>query len=189
MSESNAVECRLAHDANDPLLARVEQTYTYSFPENERRDFTLVRRLLAEERRFELYVLLRDGAYVGFITAWRFEGFVYVEHFAIEAAVRNGGIGARAFSRFLKRHADPVVLEVEMPVEEMSKRRVGFYERLEFKLDHHVYFQPPYRPGDDWLEMRLMTYGALDLDADHAFDRVKSTIHRYVYGVNTMSGQ
>ena len=76
----------------------------------------------------------------------------------------------------------PVVLEVEMPTEEMSKRRIGFYERLGYVLDDHVYFQPPYRQGEPLLEMRLMTYGAIDLK--QSFEEVKNCIHRYVYGVN-----
>ena len=73
------------------------------------------------------------------------------------------------------------LLEVEMPTEEMSKRRIGFYERLGFVLDHHVYFQPPYRKGEAFLEMRLMTHGELDLE--RSFERVKTIIHQNVYGV------
>lgn len=67
----------------------------------------------------------------------------------------------KAMTSFIALHEDPVVLEVEMPTEEMSKRRIGFYERLGFVLDHHVYFQPPYRKGEAFLEMRLMTHGEL----------------------------
>ena len=54
---------------------------------------------------------------------------------------RNGGIGAEAMKQFLAFCGTPVVLEVEMPADEMSKRRIGFYERLGFKLDNHVYHQ------------------------------------------------
>jgi len=65
--------------------------------------------------------------------------------------------------------------------DEMSKRRIGFYERLGFKLDNHVYHQPPYRQGGEWLEMRLMTYGNVDLE--YSFEQVKNCLHRNVYGV------
>ena len=68
-----------------------------------------------------------------------------------------------------------------MPTEEMSKRRIGFYERLGFVLDYHVYFQPPYRKGEAFLEMRLMAHGKLDLE--QSFERVKTIIHQNVYGV------
>ena len=70
--------------------------------------------------------------YVGFITGWLFDGYTYVEHFAIDPAASNGGIGAEAMKQFLVFCGTPVVLEVEMPTDEMSKRRIGFYERLGF---------------------------------------------------------
>ena len=105
----------------------------------------------------------------------------YVEHFAIDPAARNGGIGAEAMKQFLVFCGTPVVLEVEMPTDEMSKRRIGFYERLGFKLDNQVYHQPPYREGGEWLEMRLMTYG--DVDLEYSFEQVKNCLHKNVYGV------
>ena len=181
MSTDPVIISKPVREITDPLLELVEKTYTSSFPKEERRDFSLVRKLLEDDSRFEMYALLRDGIYVGFITGWQFEGFVYVEHFAIDESVRNGGIGAKAMAVFLALHEDPVVLEVEMPTEEMSKRRVGFYERLGFVLDHHVYFQPPYRRGESFLEMRLMAHRKLDLE--RSFERVKSTMYQNVYGV------
>ena len=181
MDTDQVIICKLVKDANDPLFDRVEKTYNDSFPEEERRAFTLVRALLADDDRFMLYALLREGAYVGFMTAWQFDGFVYAEHFAIDEAARNGGIGAKSMKGFLAVHQDPVVLEVEMPVEEMSKRRVGFYERLGFVLDHHIYYQPPYRSGEAYLKMRLMSYG--DINLDNSFEEVKLSIHKNVYGV------
>ena len=159
MSLQSVVACRSVKDFSDPVLDLIERTYTESFPEVERRDFSLV----------------------GFITGWLFDGYTYVEHFAIDPAARNGGIGAEAMKQFLIFCGTPVVLEVEMPTDEMSKRRIGFYERLGFELDNQVYHQPPYREGGEWLEMRLMTYG--DVDLEHSFEQVKNCLHKNVYGV------
>ncbi len=170
MSLSAVIECRPVKDFSDPLLDKVENTYNDSFPEAERRAFSLVRELF------------KDQVYAGFITAWSFGTFIYVEHFAIDASARNGGIGGESMKLFMALCDAPVVLEVEMPTEEMSKRRIGFYERLGYVLDDHVYFQSPYRQGEPLLEMRLMTYGAIDLK--QSFEEVKNCIHRYVYGVN-----
>lgn len=181
MSLNTVIECRSVKNCSDPLLDKVEKTYNDSFPEVERRAFSLVRDLIRDEPRFIVYALFRDNLYVGFITGWRFELYTYVEHFAIDASARNGGIGAEAMKQFLAYCGTPVVLEVEMPADEMSKRRIGFYERLGFVLDDHVYYQPPYRKGEEWLEMRLMTYGKIDLKG--SFDEVKGNIHKHVYGV------
>ena len=96
MSEDQVTISKPLRRADDPLLDQVEKTYTGSFPEEERRDFSLVRELVEADPRFELYVLSRDGKYVGFLTGWQFDGFVYAEHFAIDPSARNGGIGAKA---------------------------------------------------------------------------------------------
>lgn len=181
MSLSAVIGCRPVKDFSDPLLDKVEKTYNDSFPEAERRGFSLVKELVKEEPRFTVYTLSRNGVYAGFITAWQFESFAYAEHFAIDESARNGGIGAEAMKQFMDLCDVPVILEVEIPSEEMNKRRIGFYERLGYTLDNHVYYQPPYRQGEEFLEMRLMSYGNIDLQ--QSFEEVKDCIYRHVYGV------
>ena len=61
MSEDHVIISKPVREIADPLLDLVEKTYTSSFPEEERRDFFLVRKLLEEDSRFEMYALLRDG--------------------------------------------------------------------------------------------------------------------------------
>ena len=61
MSEDHVIISKPVREIADPLLDLVEKTYTSSFPEEERRDFSLVRKLLEEDSRFEMYALLRDG--------------------------------------------------------------------------------------------------------------------------------
>ena len=158
MSLQSVVACRSVKDFSDPVLDLIERTYTESFPEVERRDFSLVRNLVRDESRFIVYALSKEDRYVGFITGWLFDGYTYVEHFAIDPAARNGGIGAEAMKQFLIFCGTPVVLE-----------------------DNQVYHQPPYREGGEWLEMRLMTYG--DVDLEHSFEQVKNCLHKNVYGV------
>lgn len=181
MNLNVVVVCKPIQDYDNPLLNRIEKTYNDSFPEGERRDFSLIRDLIRDDPRFFMYALLRDEEYVGFITGWIFSDFTYLEHFAIDASARNGGIGGAAMKQFLAFCETPVVLEVEMPTDEMSKRRIGFYERLGFVLDSHLYYQPPYREGEPWLEMRYMTYGPLDLNT--SFEEIKKMIYKYVYNV------
>ena len=71
---------------------------------------------------------------VGFITYWDFDSFYYVEHFATNPALRNGGYGKRTLEYLCNYLKHPIVLEVERPVEEMAKRRISFYQRQGFTL-------------------------------------------------------
>lgn len=174
------IECRRIENSSNTLLEKVERTYNDSFPKAERRAFFLVRKLIDSERRFSVSALVRDSEYVGFITAWSFSCFTYIEHFAIDPSARNEGIGGKAMREFIASCPTPIVLEVEMPTDEMSVRRIGFYERLGFTLDDHIYFQPPYRKGGHSLEMRLMTHGSLDC----SFDEARRNLYQHVYGVD-----
>lgn len=221
-SASFSTEKETSPKDNASIWSRIEQTYTQSFPESERRPFSLVRRLVEENPAFTVYALFKKAIcstdrqnrepekdnrsndnpsakeegrdiiltdsipeaqpqYAGFLTAWDFNDFIYIEHFAIDEAARNGGIGGKALKQFLASCHAPVVLEVEIPTDDLSKRRIGFYERLGFRLDTHIYYQPPYRQGGPTLEMRLMTYGDLPLSA--SFETVKTTLYKNVYGV------
>jgi GNAT superfamily N-acetyltransferase len=177
----SAVGYRKLAGSSDVLSAEVEKTYLNSFPEAERRSLSLFRELLDKEPRFKAYALVTNDKYIGFITEWIFEAFVYVEHFAIDETARNGGLGAIAMKQFIERTAQPVVLEVELPTGELSTRRIAFYERLGFIPDNHAYQQPPYKKGEPWLPMQLMTYGQIDLEK--SFESVRSCLYKNVYKV------
>ena len=181
MSTGSFIVIERILDSRHHLLERIEKTYNDSFPPVERRDFSLLREFIDAKPHFEVFCLLRDDQYVGFITGWQLDGFVFAEHFAIDEAFRNGGVGAQAMDSFIAAHSMPVVLEVELPSDSLSKRRIGFYERLGFRLDNHEYFQPPYSEGDQPLELRLMTYG--DLDLNQSFTDIRNAIYSKVYEV------
>ncbi len=175
--------CFLSIPAPDhPLVDRIAETYEQSFPVAERRPFPRVLQLLEAHPAFTVYALLKEERYIGFLTSWHFASFRYIEHFAIEATGRNTGSGGEALRRFVGKHTAPVLLEVELPEDEWSRRRIAFYERQGFALYNHPYFQPPYHPENpEVLEMRLMSWGNADLA--RTFDAWTRIIHHEVYGV------
>jgi ribosomal protein S18 acetylase RimI-like enzyme len=179
MDVVNDVKLVRVEDVLSVYLPKVQSTYISSFPEVERRDFNLFCDLLKSQPLFHLYVILKEEAYVGFITFWHFEQFVYVEHFAIDSASRGGGIGSVVMREALKQANALVVLEVEPPVDDLSIRRIRFYEALGFTLYETDYKQPPYRSGDSWYEMKLMGYG--DVDMEIAYPMIRDGIYTYVY--------
>ncbi|OAV64335.1 hypothetical protein Barb6XT_02842 [Bacteroidales bacterium Barb6XT] len=166
-------------DTADPLLTEIETIYTLSFPETERRDFPLLLNLLKDTPRFTLYALLKAGNCAGFLSTWQLEGFTYIEHFAIAFSQRNSGTGTAALQQFLRNCPTSVILEVEPPTDSLTCRRISFYNRLGFQLSPVPYKQPPYRAGEDWLNMCLMSCGNIDLPA--CFPSVISSIYTAVY--------
>ncbi len=179
MTTSKKINYKRIKELSDQDLFKVEKTYTNSFPEEERRAFPLFLELLEKEPRFKVYALFNEQKYIGFITTWQFNKFTYIEHFAIDESARNGGFGNVVMKQFIEKLANPIILEVELPKDEMSIRRVGFYERLGFTLDSHDYLQPPYRLNAEWVPMRIMSCGDINLPLH--FEEIKNALYKYVY--------
>lgn len=167
--------------AEKELYEYVEGLLVKSFPKNEYRELSEQRANTDGKAHFHNNVVLNDGQPIGLLTYWDFGTFCYVEHFAIDPGKRNGGFGNSVLRQICGDLGKPVVLEVEMPEEEMSRRRIGFYQRNGFVLWENNYEQPPYRPGDDFLPMLLMVYGPLDSDGD--YEQIRRCIYRNIYNI------
>lgn len=155
-----------------------------AFPIDERRDDYLQRELADSEPKFHSCAILSGDSndFVGLLSYWDFNSYIYIEHFAIDSEMRNCGLGGDVLSQFIKEIGLPVVLEVELPTDHLSSRRIDFYTRHGFSLWETIpYIQPPYRKGGEELPMHLMAYGAISpLDAV----KVIASLRRYVYRCN-----
>lgn len=160
--------------------AFVEHLMHTAFPQEERRDTLQQREFSDVHPLFSNNIILEDGTPIGMISYWNMGDFFYIEHFAIDPTLRNGGYGKRVLESIKEQLQGPIVLEVEEPTDEMSSRRINFYKRLGFILIEKTYMQPPYRKGDNELPMFLMVYGEMKMDSN--FEKVKNTIYKEVYG-------
>lgn len=168
--------------ADKELYNFMEQLLIASFPPEEYRTLEQLRLYTDTRPEFHNNIIFDGDMPVGFFTFWDFGTFCYGEHFAIDPARRNGGYGKRTLEELISHvHPLPIVLEVEMPEEEMAQRRINFYKRQGFTLWDKPYQQPPYKAGDGFLPMRLMSYG--NIDPEQAYESIKDRIYREVYGV------
>lgn len=119
---------------------------------------------------------------IAFLASWEFEEFRYVEHLAVSRQARGSGIGGSMMQRFLQESVCPVILEVEPPTDDISRRRIGFYQRLGFQLNEFEYMQPPLRKGHGFYPLYVMSYPCSVSMAE--FEPMKKTIYREVYGVS-----
>lgn len=168
-----------------PFYAWVENLWANSFPSDERRDTDAQRSNTDENAAFScLLAMNNDDKPLGFITLWDFGTFIYCEHFATVPEVRGKGIGTEIIHQIIISLSKPLVLEVEMPDNELSRRRIRFYERCglrPWQSSHYV--QPPYRAGGNPVPMMLMATEGLDEHTD--FNRVVDTLKKYVYGIRS----
>ena len=87
---------------------------------------------------FRQYSIKSDSDIVGCSTIWEFKDFAYVEHFATSPLSRGSGIGAKVMHLITEMINKPIILEVEPPEDEFSKRRINFYERCGYILNSDI---------------------------------------------------
>jgi len=152
---------------------------TKSFPSDEYRDLKELKYYNKQKDNFICYTIISARNNIGIIHYWDFKAFIYIEHFAIEEKFRNQKLGTKVIQEFIQKVKKNIVLEVELPKDELSQKRVEFYTRLGFNLHYNKYVQPPYKSGSKSLEMKLMTYG--DIDILKKFPKIVKTIYKEVY--------
>lgn len=120
----------------------------------------------------------------GFLAVWEFESFTYIEHFAVDPVLRNSGTGSAMLQELVRKYQKQICLEVELPEDELTRRRIGFYERNGFVFNEYPYIQPPISKGKSPVPLRIMTYG--EAITRETFEAIKNVLYRsvYKYGVS-----
>ncbi|MBN1990355.1 MAG: GNAT family N-acetyltransferase [Bacteroidales bacterium] len=154
------------------------ELYISSFPDSERRDLTLLNKLL-KSAPITLYEIQYNNSFAGFITIWNFPLFLFVEHFAINTALRGAGIGSKTINIIITNNLKPIVLEVEPPIDDISKKRVEFYNRSGLQLSEEPYIQPSYDGVKPEVELRLMCTNFSFLEYNRK--AIVKTLHTEVY--------
>lgn len=161
------------------------ELYNSTFPLNERRTYKdaehLANFIKMKGGKFHAFAVKDGDLFLGFLSYWIFEGYIYVEHFALIPEQRGKNIGTKMLNHLFKTVGEDVLLEVEPPVSPETESRIRFYERNGFRIrEEFDYEQPPYSQEQQPVKMLLMTHGNVSL---HNRDSIKEMLHE-VYNVN-----
>jgi len=154
------------------------EIYESSFPSDERRNLNQQTELL-KNPLYKFFAAYDNGSIVGIIGTWQIVDFVFIEHFAIKEGLRGTGLGTSLLNAFIP--GKRVVLETERPVNDTTRRRIGFYERLGFKLNTYNYTQPAYSPDKKPVPMFLMS--CPETLSESEFVGIRRLLHTVVYGL------
>lgn len=166
---------------SDALFSELFSILEYSFPEDERRDFSdQFEKSKCQE--FCTMTLSENGKVLGFLNFWELSDFVYLEHFAVDKNLRGKGLGSELIRQLCGIcTGKTIVLEAEPPeLNEFSARRIEFYRRLGFHTNPFPYKQPPYRAGGEPVELVIMSRPQPLSESD--FTEKIREIYRKVYG-------
>lgn len=164
----------------DEKFDRLFEILEYSFPPCERGNYALHRSEFTRDE-FRCMCYEPEGVPAAFINYYHLRDInaLFVEHFASAEELRGKGVGSAVMNSLLERSGDSlVVLEVEPPEDELSRRRVQLYRRLGFALNDGYYFQPPFYGNPKPLPLMLMSTRPLSASE---FASTAASIHRNVY--------
>lgn len=169
-------------DTAHPYFAQAWDIYEQSFPLCEQRPLAEHIRALADPA-FHYNLLTDTGRLIGLLSWWEWESaegtpFRFGEHFAISPEMRGGGYGSQALEYLLGDGKRLVLLEIDPPVDDISRRREQFYLRnglvTNYEYDH---VHPSFRPATPVHRLFLMSWPrALTPGEFKEFQRFNNTV-------------
>lgn len=151
-----------------------------SFPEDEYRTYEEQQALL-KNPAYYIYTLNDNADIKAFVAIWEFDEIIFIEHLAVNPEFRNEGLGSLILQEMIKRINKLICLEVELPEDEMKRRRIGFYERNGFHFNEYEYIQPSISNGRNPVPLRIMTSGRTVTEEE--FTCIKDLLYTEVYKV------
>lgn len=92
---------------------RLKRLYISAFPADERKPFSVIRRMFRENRA-DVWCILSDGRFAGLATTVNSDDLVLIDYYAVSKRMRSCGIGHGAMECLLSMYADRgVFLEIE----------------------------------------------------------------------------
>ncbi|MGN0145040.1 MAG: GNAT family N-acetyltransferase [Clostridium sp.] len=153
-----------------------------SFPSIERRNYEGQKNLFNKDIYNVIGFKDHNDRVCAFLAYWDFKEFNFIEHFAVDDSLRGMGIGTKLFNEYINNAEKMTILEVELPEDEISHRRIKYYERMDMKLNDYEYLQPPLQEEKPLLSLKVMSYGR-EITHDE-FNRFRDIVYKNVYQYN-----
>lgn len=130
--------------ADDNLFSHFKSLYINSFPIFEQRTEAQQNRAFLQPE-YHLAGYMEEDQWVGFISYWEFDSYIYIEHFAIDNLLRGKSYGSRVLKTFVEQKGKTVLLEIDPIVDEVSAARLRFYSHCGFQTNPFPHRHPAYR--------------------------------------------
>ena len=170
----------MLHKSNSDSFDRIYDILEKSFPPDELRPYIEQASLLLD-MRYSILSETQNGKIAAFFAIWEFDTFIFIEHFATHPDFRNLGLGSQMLRELTEISKKPLCLEVEPPDCDVSRRRIEFYKRNGFHLNHYHYMQPPISKGRKTIPLMIMTSPSPITESE--FENIKATLYSEVYKV------
>lgn len=149
--------------------------YGVSFPRHEQRAVASQCDILENrEYHFDLIYDDAENLFVGILLFWETNDFIYIEHFCVEPLLRNRNYGQKSLA-LLQEKGKTIILEIDPVVDEISRKRKGFYERAGFVENVYLHVHPAYHAENEGHGLIVMSFpralGQAEYDAFDSYLR------------------
>ncbi|MFA7494556.1 MAG: GNAT family N-acetyltransferase [Proteiniphilum sp.] len=146
---------RIAPDDTDRWKS-VWELYEGSFPLAEKRKKEDHLRAYADTRFFPLSAW-EGKELIGLIFFWEWDSYRYLEYLAVNPRLRGQSFGSQML-RYLRDSEHTIILEIDPLINELSVRRLQFYERAGYTLTPYRFMHLPYRLEAEPQELLILSY-------------------------------
>lgn len=157
-------------DLSNEQLASVRELYQESFPIYEQRSWDAHLQAANDPHFYTNTYWEEDGQLSGLLFYWQEDSLFYIEHLAVSPQLRNGKRGKKILESFLAP-SGLYILEIDPPEDDISIRRLHFYERLGFIHNLYPYLHLSYSRKRKPHRLHIMSYGrAISEEEFHFFE-------------------
>lgn len=160
---------------------RFYQILSNNFPTKEIKEYNYMKDTF-HAGLYQVLTLKDNDQIVGIMSFYQHDDFRFIDYFAIDGSLKGKGMGSEMLQYFINLDDKMVILEVEHPEDEQSKRRIAFYQRNGLYLnDQFEYFVPPVRNLKHRLYFHLMSSKQKINNIE--FEKYYPQILKMVYGI------
>ncbi|MDH6311041.1 ribosomal protein S18 acetylase RimI-like enzyme [Dysgonomonas sp. PFB1-18] len=127
----------------DKWYSPFREIYTTSFPVFEQRS-PKQQSDAFKDSHYHLSAWIDGEKLLSFVSYWDFEGYIYIEHLAVNPELRGQNIGSQMLDAFADEVKKTVILEIDPLIDEVSEKRLAFYEKLGYKINKYKHTHPAY---------------------------------------------
>lgn len=153
----------------------IYEAYCDAFPENERRNKEQFMALFVNPKT-KVLSIQHENITKGYLIIWLLSEFLFLEHFEIFPKYRGQNLGSSVLLKLAEQYPK-IILESEPNfLNDISERRISFYQRNGFSIIDKNYTQPAYSNEKSSIQLFLMA----NWQATNIL-RIEKEIHSEVY--------
>ena len=173
------MEFKIIKHRDSEQWQKVWNLYEKSFPIAERRKLEDHLRA-CENELFNPVSIWDNDLFIGIAFYWEWSNYRYIEYLAVTPELHGKGYGSQIIKK-IRDSEYTIILEIDPLINELSVRRLQFYEQAGFTLTPYRFMHLPYRIDGEPQELLILSYPQMITKEQHNdfLDFINSHVRNY----------